>query len=528
MSELPHQTTPDMNAPEGYNRPPVPPQVQRIYDTVANYQNTIEAVNGEDITELGAEADAWIGAADIAAEVEQNPDAPLTETQHDLLAAVEAHAATFKATAGLTTEQNQTVNTLDEVSAAGIVLDLANERRDLMNAATDPDKKTALGREMFELRQYADMLANDEAKFDVADIDGAVDAYKDSGNDADLKARAQMDTKANAFFAKYVQEVVAKAQPETEQHDGLLSSDEMAAAKEQFRKMNMSTGATRRSAEAETTESQTFQQAEQQQAVDEARSNVESARNAELFDDIVRMGKNRTQLNMDVVGGFQFIGDGPKTETKKLSIPEHIKKESERNPDWRLHLNEAAMFSDVTEPQIQTVTKERQVKGRFGLSHTETYTETEEIPGSDRPVMILNEQTGQDEPVVRFRYQFEYSTRAINAGELPTYKEFKGNRSGQHVLVGLDLPKSVATKLQEQTQKDPTSVRSLVEKLVLQNNNGSINEEMWQNGSGADDAIRPPYEKLPADWNIALVTATETTGWQGSRNHQVQRLPVRR
>jgi hypothetical protein len=524
MSELPHQNAPDMNSSENPNRRLVPPQAQRIYDTVRDYHDTMQAATGEDISELGAEADAWMAAADIAEQVERNPEAPIAEYQQDLLAAVEAHAATFKATSTFTAEQNRAVDTLDELSAGSILLDLARERRSRMSAATDPDERGALGREMFELREYAGMLDGDEASFDITDIDRAVNAYKDGGNNPDWKAQSHMDTKANAFFAKYAREVVAKVAPIEERHDGLLSSSELAAAKKRFKEMNMNTAASPRPAQPESTDSQTSPKAEQKRAVDNARSKVESAHNRELFDDIVRFGKNRTQLNMDVKGGFQFIGDGPKTGGKNLVIPEHIKKELERDPDWRLHLNEAVMFSDVTEPQTRTVTKERPVKGRFGFSHTEPFTETEEIPDSEVPVKMRNEQTGQDEPVVRFRYKFAYSVSAGNSRELPAYKEYNGHRGGQHVLAGLDLPKSVAAKLQEQIQKDPTSVRSLVERLVLENNNGSVNEEMWRNGGQTKNPIRPPYENLPDDWSIALIKATESAGLRGVHDHQVQRL----
>lgn len=90
---------------------------------------------------------------------------------------------------------------------------MASERRARWGATTDQQERVTLEREMSELRDYADMLANDEAKFDVADISQAVDSYKAEGKDPDLKARAQLDIKANSYFAKYVAEIVAKATP---------------------------------------------------------------------------------------------------------------------------------------------------------------------------------------------------------------------------------------------------------------------------------------------------------------------------
>lgn len=530
----PEQTVPFQNQPEGWQssvpietgeRSSVSSEALRIYATVRDYHDTLQAVSGGEITELGAEADAWMAAADIAEQVERNPRRPVATHQHDLLAALEAHTATLKASALFTAEQYRTANTLGEVSAAGIILGMANERRARFTATNDPDQKVTLEREWHELREYAGMLDGEEAKFDVADIDLSVDSYEAAGNDADLKAKTDMNTKANAYYAKYVQEVIINATPALERATG-LSAEEMADAKKNFQKFNINSGPSERIAKDESKDDSHAQQAEQQ-VLDDTRKEVETARNIEIFDDIVQLGKNHTQLYADVIGGFQPIGDGPKIENKNVFIAENINKVAARNTDWRQHLNEAVMFSEVITPQTQTVTKERVVKGRFGLSRTETYVETEAIPDSNHPVLIRNEQTGQDEPLVRFRYQFKYSELANNSGELPKYSEFNGYRSGQQIMVGLDLPKSIATKLQETMQEDPYSVRSLVEKLVLQNNNGAITEEYWRNGSTSGHPVRPPYEKLPDDWNIALVTGAETTGYKGVLSHQIKRLSTK-
>jgi hypothetical protein len=272
-------------------------------------------------------------------------------------------------------------------------------------------------------------------------------------------------------------------------------------------------------------------QAEQRRTFEEsARKNVEQARGVEVFDNVVQLAKNRTYLKTDL-HGYTYLGDVKRIGTDREVIPKSIRQEAEANPDFRQHLNEAVMFTDLTEPQTRTVTKEREVKGRFGRSKPEEYTVNETIPNSDHQVMIKNEETGQDEPAVRFRYNFGYSLPAISAGELPSYQEFQGSRAGQTIQVSVDLPKSVANRLQEQIEQDPASARELAEKLFLQNNDGQLTEEYWRKGGAVGHPIRPPYEKLPEDWNIAIVTGAESTkgtskDFDHVLSHQVQRIRV--
>ncbi len=159
---------------------------------------------------------------------------------------------------------------------------------------------------------------------------------------------------------------------------------------------------------------------------------------------------------------------------------------------------------------------------------------TETVPNSDYPVMIRNEQTGQDEPAVRFRYNFGYDENADDLNKLPRYKEFQGGRSGQIINVSVDLPKSVATELQAQIARDPASVRTLAEKLFLENNDGRMTEEYWRSGGSAKNPIRPPYEKLPESWSLGFITSTEKVQESaggfvyGGSDHQFNRLVVDR
>jgi hypothetical protein len=275
------------------------------------------------------------------------------------------------------------------------------------------------------------------------------------------------------------------------------------------------------------------EQARQKQSTDNARQAVEHARNVELFGRIVSSTKNKTQLETDVIDGFRFVGDGPK-EQKHIGAGIPRIKELERGTDWRQHPNEAVSFTELVEPdEVQVHVPGRTERGRFGKKiETPSTFESQPNPNAGRAKMIHNEVTGQDEPAVRFRYQFSYSMQAIASRELPAYKEFRGSRPGQHLLLGVDLPKSLADQLQARLKTDPRSVRGLVQQLFLENNDGSVTQEYWLQGGDSQHPVRPPYEALPQDWNITMISGRETTsgGYQNrgdmQKDYRVERLPV--
>lgn len=476
MSETPH-TTGQFDPTQAT----VPPEAQRIYDVAADYKGAVELAYGSDIAEtLDGELDALQAVTVIGYAVENNPDQQLSREQHDMLAATEAHSAALKTAASLSEQQNATLADLGQSQqAANVVNALARERYDLFSAATDPEERTRLGREMRELREYTDILVNNDSVAEIASVESAVQSYVANGEDRDLSDKAFTDTKANAFFAKYAQEIIAKATPGEEQRTVVMTDDEVAAAREQLRGLNDSTASRPAS--------------EQAQAIDDAQRSVEVARSSELMDEIVKLGKGNTLLYTDTVAvtiGYQFVGDSPKRDFSQLGVPRGLL-DKFKSRDWRDELNEVAMFSDVVE----------------GEAHK----------------LIRNELSGQDEPVVRFRYAFQYGNAAIGSAgdELPKYQEFSGGRLGQQVLVGLDLPKSVADQLQEHITDDPKSVRTLVEQLFLQNSGGKVTAESWNEGGKVKHPIRPPYEQLPKDWTMAVITGAE-----GSRasDYSVQRV----
>lgn len=271
--------------------------------------------------------------------------------------------------------------------------------------------------------------------------------------------------------------------------------------------------------------------AQQRQFVDEARQTVEQARSVELLDTIVKLGKNQTLLETDIMKGFIFIGDGGKQNDRFMYMQnlDELCKRDTKAIGWQEELNEVAMFSDVVEQDTQTVTTEHVTTGRLGRTHKTESTSTEVVPGSEHPKLIRNEITGQDEPAVRFRYRFMYGIKTSQQDGLPKYREFGGYRGGQHVHASVELPKSVADELQEQVRQNPSTARAIAEKLFLSNSDGTMTEEFWRSGrEGVNHPIRPPYEQLPTDWTVAVVTAQETehNGRPNTLNYAIERVPI--
>jgi len=268
------------------------------------------------------------------------------------------------------------------------------------------------------------------------------------------------------------------------------------------------------------------QEVEAQQRVSDAVDAVEKARGVEIFENIVRFAKEKTHLYTDM-HGYTALGDARQKDTRRPQISQDILRDSQKNRGDRQIINEAVMFSSLIESDTRTVTKERQVKvGRLGRTHTESYSEIETVPDSEHPVMMHNEQTGQDEPSIRFRYNFGYNDQmpVDDRRALPAYQEFVGGRDGQTVQACIDLPESMANKLKTQIEQDPSSVRELVEKLFLNNNDGRITEEYWRKGGSVGHPIRPPYEKLPSDWTIAMIDNVQEGN---KKDYQVKRLLAR-
>ena len=129
---------------------------------------------------------------------------------------------------------------------------------------------------------------------------------------------------------------------------------------------------------------------------------------------------------------------------------------------------------------------------------------------------VLNPITGRTEAGALFKYQFSSQTRDGYWDGLPLYKtDYAINgRSGNVLCVEAVLPKSIAEKLEKAVVLGEIDVRGLVRDLVLEEGRAAnIEKEKWEkawSGDLSDEkgqllaAIRPPYDKLPTDWQIAV------------------------
>jgi hypothetical protein len=286
-------------------------------------------------------------------------------------------------------------------------------------------------------------------------------------------------------------------------------------------------------AEAPTHDSVSREQAEhQRQAIHQAnaRSSVEQARGVEVFDDIVRLGKGKTRIYTDKQGrGYTEIGDSGGSANPDQGIATVARMVEQANPrDWRQHVSEAVGFEDITEFNKREVEHVHVEKGRFGRKHETPFTTTEIVPGSEHPKLIRNELTGQDEPAVRLQYQFAVSDGSVRSGEVPGYATANGSRFGNELQVSVELPKSVADKLKEQVRHDPASVRTLIKKLMLENNDGTITEETLRSSSESQMYRLPPYQELPHGWTVAMIKDTKFGLGDpiDQVEGQIERLPI--
>lgn len=117
-------------------------------------------------------------------------------------------------------------------------------------------------------------------------------------------------------------------------------------------------------------------------------------------------------------------------------------------------------------------------------------------PDSVEAVVIKETDEG-----VRVSYQFDtnspqYSLDAYD-GKVPFYTTESG-RPGNVLYVEATLPTDLANKLREEISKNPIAAREFAKTLAR--NNG-ITDEVWDKG------VRPPYDKLPDNWQIAITSS---------------------
>lgn len=133
--------------------------------------------------------------------------------------------------------------------------------------------------------------------------------------------------------------------------------------------------------------------------------------------------------------------------------------------------------------------------GMFGFKKT---TQTvKEKTGTTRPLMH-NEAvaSGALEPLVKLKY----CTRELSsdAADLLSHKDYS-NRGGNSIIMEVLLPQSVAKKVQQEIKANPTFIRKIVKKLMVQKL--GIPENVYENGDKNTNGfpICPPYEK----WDVS-------------------------
>jgi hypothetical protein len=267
-----------------------------------------------------------------------------------------------------------------------------------------------------------------------------------------------------------------------------------------------------------------------EQDTGEAREAVERANEKLVIAEVMKYAGKATQLQTDIrlggENGYKSIGDGPK-DLQHIGLGISVTPQENLGKDWHHHLNEAVSFTKL----IDRKTKEEEYqafvkKTMLGKNVTETRKRTVDVPESEFPVKRVFSAGGAEEEVVRFRYQFKYSDQTmaygVNTGELPHYQEFVGGRDGQVVSLGLDLPESVASELQASIESNPAMAREIAEKLMLEHSGGVITPQLWTEGGDVNHPIRPPWPKLPKNWQVGIVTGEEMIRGGGNNQGGIQ------
>lgn len=165
--------------------------------------------------------------------------------------------------------------------------------------------------------------------------------------------------------------------------------------------------------------------------------------------------------------------------------------------------SEAFIFEPATTTRKKTVTETIETGGRF---RKKTEQVQKEVADGEVPTMIVNPATGQQEPGVNVRYQFDGNTsnkawgsRSLEKNDLPKYEAPDNNRGGNQLFIEVVLPKSVADSLQQAALRNPDVARHFAQSMVTEN--------------GATEATvkMPPYTELPADWTITVATLQKDT-----------------
>ncbi|MET9318290.1 hypothetical protein ABZX12_41295 [Kribbella sp. NPDC003505] len=88
---------------------------------------------------------------------------------------------------------------------------------------------------------------------------------------------------------------------------------------------------------------------------------------------------------------------------------------------------------------------------------------------------------------------------------LPEYREAKGHRPGNLLVVHAILPRPLAEDLGTLIEQDPLLAREVAERLVLEG--GGLDRASWGQGQPLfNHRTKPPYEQLSATHRIHRIT----------------------
>ncbi len=119
---------------------------------------------------------------------------------------------------------------------------------------------------------------------------------------------------------------------------------------------------------------------------------------------------------------------------------------------------------------------------------------------------------GSSEPIVRFNYY-------IPSNSNNPWRDLSG-RPGQSMIFDLMLPESVAKQLEKLVDKDPTIMRTIVEKMMKEKILKDPTE--WEKKQGSGDALRPPYEEWDASPNGGKIYINKSGLSRGFHDEQVR------
>lgn len=190
----------------------VPEEVQKIRNSVVEFSEAVVAGHNGDINHLTtAENEAWDEIAEIGDTIAEKSGTEVNEAQKDLLASTEAYAAAIKVVKNLSEGQSRVLFVQDAKSVTPILNQMAIERRLSIEASSDQEQKDALKIEFDQILSYAEVLSLlPDSDIVIQDLDNAVASYKSPEEFSKESVNADLETKANAYLAKYASEMSDK------------------------------------------------------------------------------------------------------------------------------------------------------------------------------------------------------------------------------------------------------------------------------------------------------------------------------